>query len=103
MADIPIGAAIQQIRTRKGWTQGMLAAYMKCPRPYVSKVERGMISPDMKQVNRFAVALKMATSELVGYAEALLPVLLLLAFIHTHVPMPKPDKPCHHHCHVRPR
>jgi transcriptional regulator with XRE-family HTH domain len=52
-----IGAAVQRLRTEKGWSQEQLADEANLHRTYISGIERGIRNPTITVLEKVAVAL----------------------------------------------
>ena len=59
-----LGKRIREIREQKRWTQDDLAAAVDVEQSYVSRVERGVLSPSFPRIVLLAEALDVTVSEL---------------------------------------
>ena len=64
-----IPATIKRLRKEHKMSQYRLAIKMKSPRPYISKVELGVILPAIDSVQRFATAFGLSMADLVWECE----------------------------------
>ena len=65
-----LGLALRAERERKGWTQEELCHKAGLDRTYLSGVERGERSPNLRTLIRLATALDSKLSKLIAAAEA---------------------------------
>ena len=70
--DLAVGAALRELRRRKGLTQEKLALEAGAERAYVSLIERGKSSPSARMLFRLCEILETTPSVLLAEAERLL-------------------------------
>jgi transcriptional regulator with XRE-family HTH domain len=70
-AHIALGAAVRELRARRGISQEALAEMSGMHRTYLGGIERGRRNPSLTNIRRVADALGVRTSELLQLAEAL--------------------------------
>jgi transcriptional regulator with XRE-family HTH domain len=70
-AQVALGAAVRDLRARRGISQEHLADLSGMHRTYVGGIERGVRNPSLKNIRRLAEALDVRTSELLLRAEQL--------------------------------
>lgn len=70
--DLAVGAALRELRRRKGLTQEKLALEAGAERAYVSLIERGKSSPSARMLFRLCEILETTPSVLLAEAESLL-------------------------------
>lgn len=70
--DQAVGAALRELRRRKGLTQESLALAAEVERTYVSLIERGKNSPSARMLFKLCGILDTTPSELLAEAEKLL-------------------------------
>ena len=58
-------SVVTQRRLKKGWAQEDMAAYSGLERSYISRLEKGLRTPSLDVVFRFAKAFKMSPQTLV--------------------------------------
>jgi transcriptional regulator with XRE-family HTH domain len=68
-AERALGEALRQVRESRGMSQMELFMESGIDRTYISAVERGIQSPTIRMVVRFATCLKIRPSELVRHME----------------------------------
>jgi transcriptional regulator with XRE-family HTH domain len=68
-----LGKALRAERERRGWSQEELCDKAGLDRTYLSGIERGARSPNLRAVLRLADALEVPFSKLVLAAEAMRP------------------------------
>ena len=67
MTTRPIGETVRELRERRGWTMGQLAAYADVSTSYISKLEAGKVAaPAVDVLQRLARALRVDASMLLG-------------------------------------
>lgn len=59
-----VADAVRKQRERRRWTQQELADRSGLPQSHISRIERGVLSPSHKTVNRLAEALKVSIGEI---------------------------------------
>ncbi len=64
-----LGRRIRELRVRRGWTQDVLAERACVSKAMLSKVERGENNPTLVVAARFAAALGLTMSQLIGADE----------------------------------
>lgn len=57
--------SVAALRLRKGWSQAELARRADTSQPYIARLERGQVDPQLSTVRKLARALGVATAELV--------------------------------------
>ena len=70
-AHIALGAAVRDLRARRGISQEALADLSGMHRTYLGGIERGRRNPSFTNIRRLADALEVRTSELMQRAEEL--------------------------------
>lgn len=70
--DLAVGAALRELRRRKGLTQEKLALEAGAERAYVSLIERGKSSPSARMMFKLCEILETTPSVLLAEAERLL-------------------------------
>lgn len=63
------GATVAQLREQKGWTQGQLAEKLGVAQATISRIEHGLLAPDMAQLRLLADAFGMKAPELMQLFE----------------------------------
>jgi len=63
---LPVAAAIKNLRTRAGLSQRQLAQRMNVPRTYVSKIENEKACPTLSSLERLAAALRVRVTDLLN-------------------------------------
>ncbi|MEQ1735808.1 MAG: helix-turn-helix transcriptional regulator [Rhodoglobus sp.] len=65
-----LGAVVREVRGRRGWSQEELSERAGLDRTYVSGLERGLRSPNLRTLDRVAAALEVKLSTLLAATEA---------------------------------
>ena len=58
-------SSVAALRLRKGWSQAELARRAETSQPYIARLERGQVDPQVSTVRKLALALAMPIAELV--------------------------------------
>ena len=66
-----LGTAVRELRTERGLSQEALADAAQVHVTYLSGIERGLRNPSLDKLNALAVALDIATLELLARADSL--------------------------------
>jgi transcriptional regulator with XRE-family HTH domain len=60
-----VGTVVAQCRVKRGFSQAALADQLRCDISYISRLERGLISPSLSRVFAIAEAIGMSAATLV--------------------------------------
>ena len=71
--DEALGAALTQMRVKKGWSQLQFAELVGFDEGYMRQIERGIKSPTLRTLKHISDALSISTSALIRAAERRLP------------------------------
>jgi len=61
---VRIGIKVRSLRTKKGWSQRMLADHAQIEQAHLARLELGQIEPGVLVLERIAIALEVETFEL---------------------------------------
>jgi transcriptional regulator with XRE-family HTH domain len=61
---VRIGKKVRSLRTKKGWSQRMLADHAQIEQAHLARLEKGRIEPGVIVLERIALALEIKTFEL---------------------------------------
>jgi transcriptional regulator with XRE-family HTH domain len=63
------GAAVRQLREKRGWSQERLANRAELNRSYMGEIERAAAMPSLATAAKLADALEVSLSELIAHCE----------------------------------